>query len=110
MVLPMASDSSGSVSSVRHADRPRQRDVVVGEDIVGQRLERLVELAGSIEQAGLEEPLDDVVFSLLNPGALRAERADVLSIVADVGCADDVKRGVLGFLRRNLQRHSPRCG
>ncbi len=89
------------------ADRPREGDVVVGEDIACQGLERLVELAGSVEQTGLEEPLDDVVLSLLHPGALCAERADVLRVVADVGGADDIERGVLGLRRRNLQNIAP---
>ena len=79
MVLPMATDSSGSVSSVRHADGTRERDVVVGEDIAGESFEGLVELAGSVEEAGLEEALDDVVLGLLDPGALCAEGADVLA-------------------------------
>ena len=77
------------------ADRPGERDVVVGQNIVGERFERLVELAGRIEKTGLEEALDDVVLSLLDPGALSTERADVLCVVADVGRADDLKRGVL---------------
>src|SRR5216684_2158392 len=76
IVLPMARDSSGSVSRVR-------------------------------QRAGLEEALDDVVFCLLDPGALGTERADVLCVVADVGCADDFKRGVRGLWRRNLQDIAP---
>ena len=66
----------------------------------GESLEGLIELAGSIEQAGLEEALDDVVLGLLDPGALGAEGADILGVVGDVRGADDIERGVLGVARR----------
>ena len=91
------------------ADRPRERDVVIGKNVVRQSFQRFVELAGCIEKAGLEESLDDIIFCLLNPGALRAERADVLGIVADVGRADDIKRGVLLLRGGEPSTDSPRC-
>ena len=95
MVLPMAMRLQRLGQQRTAADRPGEGDVVVGEDVAGQSFERLVELAGRIEQAGLEEALDDVVLCLLDPGALSTERAHVLRVVADVGGADDIQGGVL---------------
>ena len=60
-------------------DRPGEGDVVIGEDVAGERLECLVELAGGIEQASLEEALDYVVLCLLDPRALSSERAYILA-------------------------------
>ena len=85
----------------------REGDVVVGEDIAGESFEGLVELAGGVEEAGLEEALDDVVLGLLDPGALGAEGADVLGVVADVGGADDIEGGVRGVGRGNLEDVAP---
>ncbi len=65
-----------------YADRSAGLNVVVDEDVVGESLERLVEVRRRVQQAGLEEALDDVVFGLLLPLALRAERADIGSVVA----------------------------
>src|ERR1700738_3303792 len=79
-------------------DGPREGDVVVGEDVAGEGFEGLVEVTGSINEAGLEEAFDDVILRLLDPGALGSEGADVLRVVADVGCADYVKGGVLSVL------------
>ena len=107
MVLPTAIDSSGSVSRVRHADRAGERDVVIGQDVARQRFQRLVELAWRVEQTGLEETLHDVVFRLLDPCALGAQRADVGGVVADVGRADDIHRGVLRLWWRDLQHIAP---
>src|SRR6202007_3147546 len=42
------------------ADRTGERDVVVGQNIVRERFERLVELPRRIEKTGLEEGVDDV--------------------------------------------------
>ncbi len=103
MVLPTASDSSGSVSRVADADGPGDGDVVIGEDIAGERLKGLVEVAGSVEQTGLEEAVDDVILGLLHPGALCAERADILRVVADVGGAFDLERGVFGLAGGDLR-------
>ncbi len=89
------------------ADRAGEGDVVVGQNIVREGFERLVELAGRIEKAGLEEAFDDVVLCLLDPGALGTEGADVLCVVADVGRADDFKRGVCSLRRRNLEDIAP---
>ena len=88
-------------------DGPGEGDVVVGEDIAGESFEGLVELAGCIEEAGLEEALDDVVLSLLDPGALGSERAYILGVVADVGGADDIEGGVGGIGWGNLEDVAP---
>src|SRR5271156_2566182 len=53
------------------ADWSGECDVVVRENVASQRFECLVELARRIEKTSLEETLDDVVLSLLNPRALR---------------------------------------
>lgn len=71
-------------------DRPGEGDVVVSQDIACEGFEGLVELAGSIDEAGLEEAFDDIVLRLLDPRALGAEGAYVLGIVADIGSADDI--------------------
>ena len=63
-----------------HADGPRHLDLVIGQDVAGDLLHDLVEVRRSIEQAGLEQTVDDVVFSLLYPCALRAQRRYVLRI------------------------------
>ncbi len=68
----------------------RDRDVVVGEDVVGQRFQCLVEVAGRIEETGLEEPFDDVVFCLLGEGALGRERAQVGRFLAGIGACSDI--------------------
>jgi len=85
-----------------YMDRATDCNLVVCQDIVGQGLQRLVELAGCIQQTGLEQALHDVIFSLLGEGALCSERAQIGSIVGDVGRADYVKRRVLCSRRRNL--------
>ncbi len=89
------------------ADGTGEGDVVVGEDIAGESFEGLVELAGCIDEAGLEEAVDDVVFSLLDPGALGAERAYILCIIADVGGSDDIEGGVLGLLGGDFEDVTP---
>ena len=88
-------------------DRSREGDVVVSEDIAGEGFEGLVEVAGGVEEPGLEEALNDVVLSLLNPGALGAEWAYVLRVVTDVGGADDIHGGVGRLRRRNLEDIAP---
>ncbi len=89
------------------ADGLGNGDVVVSQDIAGQSLQGLVELAGSIDEAGLEEALDDVVLGLLDPGALGSKGADILGVVADVGGSDDIEGGVLGLLGGNLEGIAP---
>ena len=89
------------------ADRAAGLNVVVDEDVVGEGFEGLVELAGRVEQAGLEEALDDVVLGLLHPLALGAERADIGCIVGDVLRVDDFERGVLGVVVRDLEDVAP---
>ncbi len=88
-------------------DGPGEGDVVIGEDIAGESFERLVELAGSIEQACLEEALQYVVLCLLDPGALRSEWAYILRVVADVGGPDDIEVRVGGFRWGNLEDVAP---
>ncbi len=56
-------------------------DVVVSKDVAGKSFQGLVELAGCIEEASLEEALEDIILCLLDPGALCAERADILGVV-----------------------------
>ena len=74
-------------------DGARDGNVVVGEDVAGEGFEGLIELAAwSVEEAGFEEALNYVVFRLLHPGALRAERADILRIVRNVGRAFNFDR------------------
>ena len=92
-----------------HADGARGRDLVVDEDVVGEVGERLVEGAGRVDQAGGVEALDDVVFGLLDPLALRAERADVVGggVLGLVDCADDFEAGLVGFGGGNLQLVAP---
>ena len=43
------------------------RNVVVDQDVVRQRLERLVEVARRIQKSGLIQPFEDVIFGLLHP-------------------------------------------
>src|SRR5262249_49179747 len=89
------------------ADGTRKSDVVVGQNVIFQRFACLIKLAGRIEEACLEEARNDVVLILLDPGALRTEGADILRVLADVGRANDFKRGVLRLRWRNLQHVAP---
>ena len=89
------------------ADGTGQGDVVIGEDIAGESFEGFVELAGGIDEASLEEAVDDVVLGLLYPGALGAEGTDILGVIADVGGSYDIERGVLGLLSGNFENVTP---
>ena len=83
------------------------RNLVVRKNIVGQQLEGLVEVAGSVDQAGLVQAVNDIVLGLLHPLALRLQRAHIRSIRGSVGRALHLKRRLVSFLRRNLQRVAP---
>ena len=89
------------------ADGAIDGNLVVGQDVVGQLGENLVEVAGSVDEAGRVEALDDVVLSLLNPLALGAERAEVAVLLAFVGGTFDFEVGLILFLGGNLQRVAP---
>src|SRR5271156_522365 len=89
------------------ADRPGECDVVVGQNVASQCLGCLVELARCIDKTSLEKTLDDVVFCLLNPSALRTKRADILRVIADVSSAHDIDGCVFRLRWRNLQHITP---
>ena len=80
IVFPIADDSRGSVSIVRQRIGRASGDVVVDENVVCQRFESLVELAGRINDSSLKQPFDSVILGLLHPFALRSERADIWGV------------------------------
>ena len=55
----------------------------------------------------MEEPLNDVIFSLLYPGALRSEWRNILGVIGDVRRACHFHVDVVCGCLRNLQHVSP---
>jgi hypothetical protein len=90
-----------------NADGAVDGDLVVGEDVVGQEGENLVEVAGCVDEAGRKEAVDDVILSLLDPLALGAEGAEVAILRALVGSTFDFDVSLVLFLGGNLERVTP---
>ena len=82
-------------------------DLVVGEDVVGESLEGVVEVGRGVEQAGLEEAVDEVGFGGVDELALTAEGAYVGGVVRDVLGADDGDFGVDGVVGGAGERVAP---
>ena len=60
------------------ADRPRQLDIVGDLQVVDDRLKNFVEFAIGRQQSGALQALENVVFCLLLPFALRGQRRRIL--------------------------------
>ena len=88
-------------------DGPGGLDVVIDEDIVGERFEYLVEVAGGIEQAGLVEPIDNIVLCLLQPLSLRSERTVIGCFVGDILGISHADGGVFGVGVGNFEGVAP---
>ena len=75
------------------ADRTRGGHVVVDQNVVCQRFESLIELAGRINNPSLKQPLHSVILGLLHPFALRSERADIWCVGYVSGPDNRKRRG-----------------